>query len=103
MASDCGGRIGTQRVTLTPNRTQLVGDVESRVVVTVKADNGNDGPIFLVGDKATPASEGYPLYPGEAYAFGGGTNNPRGAKASLYAWAPKSTGAGIVYIITEGI
>lgn len=99
----CGGRVATMRVDLGTDRTQLVGPVDSRQVTTVKADLNNDGPVLIVGDRSTPAAHGYPLYPGEGYALGGGTDNPRGAKAELWAWSPRGTKSGVVYVITEGI
>ena len=100
MADTCGGMVTTARVQLGAKALQLVGTLESRTQVTIRAAQENDAAIFITADTRTPWSEGFPLYPGEAYQFGGGDGS-RGARAALYGIGP-SGGDKIVYVITEG-
>lgn len=99
--SACGGHITTNKAVLdiSTKRAQLAGTSESRIQLTVKANPSNAGTVFLVPDTATPASEGWPLAPGEGYTFGGGAT-PRGARAALYAFA--TVAGDSIYVMTEG-
>lgn len=92
----CGGSISTMRVNLSSKPIQLVGALESRTRLTVRADQTNDAAVYLVASPSQSWREGFPLFPGEAYTF-----DDRGVRAAVYGVGPNA-GDKIVYVLTEG-
>lgn len=94
--SDCGGTIGTQRIIVGSDPIQLVGKMESRTRLTIRAEPNNTAYIFLTSHRGMGFREGFPLGPGEAYQF-----DDRGARAEVYALT-SGTDNLTAYVITEG-